>query len=141
MTQTQSEPERVLFTGHPAVLPGIGSLVVSVLTLGLALIYFFIRSRGRFIRITTQRIVVEHGLFSKRMEQVDLYRIVDYVVERPFGQRGLGTGNLILEAMDSSTPALRLEALPTDVVKLYEALRAATENEKRVRGVRVVDYE
>ncbi|HMR78747.1 MAG TPA: PH domain-containing protein [Polyangiaceae bacterium] len=141
MTQTQSEPERVLFTGHPAVLPGIGSLVVSVLTLGLALIYFFIRSRGRFIRITTQRIVVEHGLFSKRMEQVDLYRIVDYVVERPFGQRVLGTGNLILEAMDSSTPALRLEALPTDVVKLYEALRAATENEKRVRGVRVVDYE
>ncbi len=141
MTQTQSEPERVLFTGHPAVLPGIGSLVVSVLTLGLALIYFFIRSRGRFIRITTQRVVVEHGLFSKRMEQVDLYRIVDYVVERPFGQRVLGTGNLILEAMDSSTPGLRLDALPTDVVKLYEALRAATENEKRVRGVRVVDYE
>jgi uncharacterized membrane protein YdbT with pleckstrin-like domain len=141
MTHTQSEPEQVLFSGHPAVLAGVGSLVVSVLTLGLALIYYFIRSRSRFIRITNQRVVVEHGLFSKRMEQVDLYRIVDYVVERPFGQRVLGTGNLVLEAMDSSTPALRLEALPTDVVKLYEALRAATENEKRLRGVRVVDYE
>ncbi len=138
---TGRESEQVLFSGHPAVLPGVGSLVICVLTLGLALIVFFVRSRSKFFRITTERVVVEHGLFSKRMEQVDLYRIVDYIVERPFGQRVLGTGNLILEAMDSSTPALRLEALPTDVVRLYEALRAATEEQRRVRGVRVVDYD
>ncbi len=138
---TSRESEQVLFSGHPAVLPGVGSLVICVLTLGLALIVFFVRSRSKFFRITTQRVVVEHGLFSKRMEQVDLYRIVDYIVERPFGQRVLGTGNLILVAMDSSTPALRLEALPTDVVRLYEALRAATEEQRRVRGVRVVDYD
>ena len=138
---TSRGSEQVLFSGHPAVLPGVGSLVICVLTLGLALIVFFVRSRSKFFRITTERVVVEHGLFSKRMEQVDLYRIVDYIVDRPFGQRVLGTGNLILEAMDSSTPALRLEALPTDVVRLYEALRAATEEQRRVRGVRVVDYD
>ncbi|MEZ4225580.1 MAG: PH domain-containing protein [Polyangiaceae bacterium] len=138
---TEPGPEQVLFEGHPAVLPSLGALILSVVTLGLALIPLFIRSRSRFVRITTQRIVVEQGLFSKRMEQVDLYRIVDYVVERPFGQRVLGTGNLVLEAMDSSTPGLRLDALPTDVMRLYEALRAATEQEKRIRGVRVVDYE
>ncbi|MBX3126580.1 MAG: PH domain-containing protein [Polyangiaceae bacterium] len=133
--------EEVLFEGHPAVIPGLGSLLVVVLSLGLALIYYYLRSRSRHLRITTERIVVDHGLFSKRMEQIDLYRITDYVVERPFSQRLLGTGNIQLRAMDSTTPSLGLDALPTDVRALYERLRAATEIEKRRRGVRVVDYD
>jgi hypothetical protein len=32
-------------------------------------------------------------------------------------------------------------AIKTDVVKLYEAVRAATEADKARRGVRMVDYE
>jgi len=83
---------------------------------------------------------VESGLFSKKMEQVDLYRITDYVVERPFGQRLVGTGNLVLEAINSTSPMLRLDGLKTDVMALYEKLRAATEASKARRGVRVVDY-
>ena len=80
-------------------------------------------------------------MFGKRLDQIDLYRIADYVVERPFAQRLLGTGNLVLEALDKTTPELRLEGLKTDVVALYEKLRVATEAEKRRRGVRLVDYE
>ena len=67
--------------------------------------------------------------------------IVDYVVDRPFSHCVMGNGNIVLEGMDSTTPVLEMRALPTDVVALYEALRAATEDEKRRRGVRVVDYE
>jgi uncharacterized membrane protein YdbT with pleckstrin-like domain len=100
----------------------------------------WVRARGKHYRITSQRIVIDLGLFSKKMEQVDLYRITDYVVERPFGQRIMGTGNLVLEAMDSTSPVIRLDALKTDVVALYEKLRVATEAAKQRRGVRVVDY-
>jgi uncharacterized membrane protein YdbT with pleckstrin-like domain len=135
------ESEQVLFSGHPALLPGLGSLLIAIFTLGLALLYLLIKQRGRHYRITTQRIVLDTGLFSKRMEQIDLYRIVDYVVERPFSQRIMGTGNLVIEAMDTTSPTLRLHALPTDIVALYEKVRTATESEKRRRGVRVVDYE
>ena len=87
------------------------------------------------------RIVVERGFFSKRMEQLDLYRIVDYVVERPFGQRMMGTGNIVLEAMDKTTPEVRIDGVKTDVVALYERLRYATEQAKKKRGVRVLDVE
>lgn len=136
-----SEPEAVLFEGHPAVVRGIGALLVAVVTLGLALVVLWLRARSVRYRLTTQRVVVEQGLLSKRMDQIDLYRINDYVVERPFGQRLLGTGNLVLEAMDRSTSTLRIEGIRTDVVALYEKLRQATESEKRARGVRLVDYE
>jgi uncharacterized membrane protein YdbT with pleckstrin-like domain len=133
--------EQVLFEGHPALVPGVGALLITILTLGLALVVFWFRSRGTRYRITTQRIVIDQGIFSKRLEQVDLYRIRDYTVERPFGQRLLGTGNLVIEAMDSSTPVVRIAGLATDVVALYERLRIATEADRRARGVRLIDYE
>ena len=140
-TATDTGPEEVLFEGRPAVLAGLGSLLLTIITLGIAAIVFWVRSLNKHYRITTQRVVIEHGVLSKRMEQIDLYRVTDYVVERPFGQRIMGTGNLVLEATDKTTPELRIERIKTDVMKLYERLRAATESEKRRRGVRVLDVE
>ncbi len=132
--------EEVLFDGSPAMVPGVALLLLCIVTLGLALPFLWFRAKAKHYKVTTQRIVVEVGLFSKTMEQVDLYRITDYIVERPFGQRIMGTGNLVLEAIDSTSPELRLDDLKTDVVALYEKLRVATEAAKQRRGVRVVDY-
>ncbi len=131
----------MLFEGNPALFPTITALLVSILTVGLGALYFMLRQKALHYRITSERIVVETGLFSKHMEQIDIYRINDYTVERPFSQRLMGTGNIVLTAMDRSTPQLKLSALKTDVVALYEKLRKATEREKQRRGVRMVDYE
>jgi uncharacterized membrane protein YdbT with pleckstrin-like domain len=139
MMPAQDEPESVLFEGHPAVLPSIGAWLITVLTLGLGALYFWLRAIGTTYKVTTQRVIVERGLLSKRLDQIDLYRIHDYVVERPFGQRLAGTGNLVLQTVDRTTPAIRLGGIATDVVQLYERLRKATEVEKRRRGVRVLD--
>lgn len=133
--------ERVLFEGSPAVLPSLGAWVLAILTLGIAALFFWFRARGIRYRITTQRVIVERGLLSKHMDQVDLYRITDYVVDRPFLQRIVGTGNITIETMDKTSREVSMKALATDVVALYEALRKATEDEKRRRGVRLVDYD
>jgi uncharacterized membrane protein YdbT with pleckstrin-like domain len=136
-----SDGEEVLFEGRPAVLPDLGQLLLCVLTVGLWLIPLYLRSLGTHYRVTTRRVVVETGVLSKRLEQVDLYRISDYAVDRPFMQRLLGTGNLMLTTLDKSSPEIGLRGLKTDVVALYERLRVATEAEKQRRAVRVVDYE
>jgi uncharacterized membrane protein YdbT with pleckstrin-like domain len=135
------QPERVLYEGNPALIPSLGALLVAVLTVGLGLVWLWLRAKSTSYRITSERIVVERGLFSKRMEQIDVYRINDFVVELPFGQRVMGTGNLIVDAMDRTTPHLHITGLKTDVRALYEKLREATEQQKSRRGVRVVDYE
>jgi uncharacterized membrane protein YdbT with pleckstrin-like domain len=140
-SSTAAVEERVLFDGHPAVLPSLGAWALAVITVGLAAIVFALRARSVRYRITTQRIIVERGLLSKRMDQIDLYRINDYVVERPLLQRIVGTGNLTLETMDKTNRELSLDGLSTDVMSLYEMLRRATEDEKRRRGVRLVDYD
>ena len=53
----------------------------------------------------------------------------------------MGTGNLILRTLDHSSPTVAVSNIKTDVVALYERIRAATEVEKRKRGVRVMDME
>ncbi len=133
--------EQILFEGHPAVLPTIGAWFVAIVTLGLAAIFYWVKAKSQKYKLTNQRIVIETGILSKRLDQIDTYRINDYVVERPLGQRMAGTGNLILSALDRSTPEIRIFGLKTDVTGLYEKLRKATEEQKARRGVRVLDTE
>ncbi len=133
--------EELLFEGRPAIVQGFGGVLLAILTLGISLLFGWIRSLGTPYKITTQRVVIERGVLSKTLQQVDLYRVVDYVVERPVGQRMMGTGNIVLEAMDKTTPEVRIEGLKTNVVALYERLRFCTEQEKKRRNVRVLDVE
>lgn len=146
MTLQHSAPpstanEEVLFEGRPAVISNAAQILLCVITLGLWLIPLYLRSIGTHYRVTSRRIVVETGVLSKRLEQVDLYRISDYSVDRPFLQRLLGTGNLLLKTLEQSSPEIGLYGIKTDVVALYERIRVATEAEQRRRAVRVVDYQ
>jgi len=143
VTTAESEHagEEVLFEGRPALVPSVGVLALSIVTLGIYLLARWWARGSKLYRVTTRRIVVETGVLSKRLEQIDLYRIADYTVERPFGQRLLGTGNLLLRTFDKTTPELDVRQIKTDVVALYEKLRTATEAEKTRRSVRMVDYE
>jgi uncharacterized membrane protein YdbT with pleckstrin-like domain len=139
--ETPTQQEEVLFDGRPALIPSVAVLLLVIVTLGLWLVPRWWRSLGLHYRITTRRIVVEKGVLSKRMEQIDLYRVNDYTVERPFLQRLLGTGNLFLKTFDKTTPEIGITDIKTDVVALYERLRHATEKDRAVRGVRMIDYE
>jgi hypothetical protein len=53
----------------------------------------------------------------------------------------MGTGTLVLRTLDKTSPEVPVANIKTDVVLLYERIRAATEAEKRHRGVRVMDME
>lgn len=138
---TRPEDEEVLFEGRPALVPSFGVLLLCIVTLGIWLLPQWWKTLSKHYRITSKRIVVETGVLSKRLEQIDLYRVNDYTVERPFLQRLMGTGNLLLRTFDKSTPLLHVQGIKADVVMLYERVRAATEVDKARRGVRMVDYE
>ena len=139
---TGGEPgEEVLFDGYPALVPSFGKLLLAIITLGLWLAPLWWHSRGRHYRLTTRRVVVETGILNKRLEQVDLYRVSDYTVLRPVSQRIMGTGNLLLRTLDRTSPEVLVSNIKTDVVALYERIRAATEAEKQKHGVRVMDME
>jgi uncharacterized membrane protein YdbT with pleckstrin-like domain len=138
---TTADREETLFEGHPAVVGSLSTLLLVLVTVGLWLLPAYLQAISKTYRLTSKRIVVETGILGKRLEQIDLYRVSDYTVDRPFLQRLMGTGNLHLKTVDRTTPNLSVLGIKTDVVALYERLRLATEADKQARGVRMVDYE
>lgn len=129
-------PEEILFDGHPAVFGSVGRLLLAIVTLGLAAIAFWLRSKTTHYLITSQRITVERGLLSRTIDTLELYAVDDIELQKPIGQRLMGTGNIVLFTQDRTNPQLWLERLPLDVRALYERLRPAIEQAKYFQRIR-----
>lgn len=115
--------ERILFKGHPAVIGSVTRLLVAVFTLGIGALWYWLKSINTQYLITSQRIVIEVGIFSRNIETLEIYQIDDIQLEKPLNQRIMGTGNMFLITRDISAPRILLERLPIDVRELYEQMR------------------
>jgi hypothetical protein len=118
-----SAEERILFKGHPAIIGSVPRLLVAIFTLGLGALWYWLQSINTHYLVTSQRIVIEIGVLSKQIETIEIYQIDDMQLEKPLGQRLMGTGNILLLTRDLSAPKIFLERLPLDVRELYEQMR------------------
>src|ERR1700690_4451283 len=111
-TKKELETERVLFSGHPAMIysvaqlapflivfalaiivgvgigSGVGALYVFLgFLFGCGIIYLliFLKSRRTLYKITTQRIKLEKGILDKHQESLELFRIDHFVLVKPLG--------------------------------------------------------
>ncbi len=128
--------ERTLFEGHPAALHSVGRWALAIVTLGIAAIVYAVASRATRLEITTQRVRIERGLFSRSRQDIELYRIDDIVLDRPFGMRLLGHGILTLRSTDRTSPEIRLLGVPGPA-PLAERLRECSIRERERRGIKV----
>jgi uncharacterized membrane protein YdbT with pleckstrin-like domain len=109
-------------------------LFVAVVPL-LVSLWKWIENRARVYEITTERVKISQGVFTKRTDELELYRVRDSTVVEPFFYRLFGKGNILLNTTDASTPVVIIEAVP-DVNALRDKLRQAIEacrDRKRAR--------
>ena len=85
--------------------------------------------------LTSQRLRITQGLFSRTMEEIDLVRVRDSKVTQNLGERSLNLGDIHLFTSDSSTPEFRLENV-RDPLEVREILRSAYLAEQKRRGLR-----
>ncbi len=88
--------------------------------------------------LTTQRLRIRAGVLTKRIEEVELYRVRDSQLTQSLWQRVLGLGTIVLETTDQTTPQVVLSYIrkPFDV---REHLRHAAERVRRVQRVREIE--
>lgn len=100
---------------------------------GVAL-WRFLLLRSRVYELTNERIHVGHGLLSRQIDDLELYRVKDITVIQPFLLRLFGRGNVILQTSDRTTPSLIIEAVtrPTELRDLIRKHVEACRDSKRV---------
>jgi hypothetical protein len=136
VAKREAAVERVLFSGRPVALYSVGRWLLAIVTLGIAGLCYWIASLSTRFEITTQRVRIERGVFSRSRQDVELYRIDDIALEQPLGMRVLGQGILLLRSTDRSTPEVRIQGLP-NLASLADKLRECSLRERERRGVKV----
>ncbi len=132
--EQEAAVERTLFSGHPVALYTVGRWAVTVLTLGLGYVYFWIQSRAVTYTITTQRVQIVRGLFSTIEQSVDLYRLDDFDLHRPLGMRLLGHATLHLRSSDPDLPTAFVAGVP-GLAEMADELRECAMRDRQRRRV------
>jgi uncharacterized membrane protein YdbT with pleckstrin-like domain len=129
--------ETTVFAGHPATFYSVAQYFWAVLTLGIAALVYWLRSQSVMYEITTQRIKIEQGLFSKTKQNLELFRIDHVAVQKPFGMRLLGHGCVNLATSDRNESHVVLYGLP-GFEALAEKIRDSSLKERERRGIRAM---
>ncbi len=154
--------ERVIFSGSPSGVVNLGAYVLSavaaiaivagsilsqVLPLGLLALapvayagWAWLYNRSRVYEITSERIRLRQGIFTRQTEELELYRVEDMTVVEPFLYRMFGVGNIVLMTNDTSHPTLTLVAV-RGLSQVREDLRKAVEERREKKRVRVTEIE
>lgn len=104
-----------------AVLAVAGIIVLAIVTdtpvlyaflllpIGFALWKYLVVKATKFT-LTDQRLIVSNGIFTKRTNETELYRVRDTTIEEPFFYRMFGVGNVIIYSTDEKEGQLHFSA-------------------------------
>ena len=109
--------------------------IAAPLVLGaLSFLVLNLARRAVRVRATNRSIETEIGLFSKRIDVMELWRIRDLRYKQSFLDRILGIAHIEIIAKDVTTPDLEMVGLPASK-QLFEKLRDSVEIQRQSRRV------
>jgi len=97
-----------------------------------AAIHFYRRSK--VFRVTTTNIENEFGLFSKKIDVLQLWRCRDVRYRQSFIDRILGIAHIEIHTADVTTPLLEIVGVPASR-ELFERIRDAIEIQRQAHNV------
>lgn len=131
--------ESVLWEGRPSQLLNFPIFLLCILIVPIPVAFWrWLTLRCTSYVLTSERLRINTGVFSRRSEELELYRVKDLTVEQPFFQRLFGLGRLILHTSDRTNPTLVLPAM-RDVDRLRDTVRGRVEPLRAAKGVREID--
>ena len=113
---------------------------------GAALIPLFIgfwkwlRTRSTKYHLTSERLHLTQGIFSRRTEDLELYRVKDYHIYEPFTMRVFGLADIVLNTTDDANSTIYMKAIP-DGKGLRDQIRKHVELCRDRKRVRITEFE
>ena len=100
----------------------------------------YLQTKCKVYELTTERLKITQGVFSKVTDTLELYRVKDLETQQPFIYRLVGVENIHINTSDQSTPFVFVEAIPTSV-GFGDKLRNNVEIIRQQKRVREIDIE
>jgi membrane protein YdbS with pleckstrin-like domain len=136
---TPMGPEQTVWTDTPSQWPNAGWFALGILILPLPwAIWKYVTTRCTKITVTTERMRIQTGVFSKVIEEIELYRVKDTQLIRTFWQRMVGLGTITMMTSDVMMPKVELAHI-RESEAVREHIRKQVETVRRARGVRELD--
>jgi uncharacterized membrane protein YdbT with pleckstrin-like domain len=98
-------------------------LLLLLLPTVFALLQALARLRNTHYRVTNQRIVIQSGVLSRALEEIDMRMIDDIEFRQTFLERLFGIGEVYIVSTDKVAPKLSLHGVH-DPLKTRELIRA-----------------
>ena len=159
-TNMQHSGEEVIWEGSQSQVLNIGtflSMGVIILIIGVLGMMFFppaaalvvvpliyliiqwLKVRNHRYKVTTERIFYTTGIFSKKTEAMELYRVRDVDMYEPFWQRMFKLGNIAVTSSDKTSENFLLKAVPRPA-ELMDKIRKHVEIRRDIKRVRGVEF-
>ena len=100
----------------------------------------YLKTKNKSYELTTERLKITEGVFSKVTDTLELYRVKDLEMRQPFLYRLVGIENIQVNTSDVSSPFILIEAIPSTVA-LADKIRNQVETIRTRKGVREIDVE
>ncbi len=136
--------EPIIWMGKPSQVTNLFGYVVCFLFCWLVFplilaYYLYLRTKFTVYVLTAQRLRVYSGVFIKRIDDVELYRVKDTIFLQPFFLAWFGLSNIQLITSDSTWGDAMIMGI-TNGRMLREKIRSIVEVARERKGVREVDY-
>ena len=104
------------------------------------MVWRYLVVRTEVFELTTERLRISHGVINQRIDEIELYRVKDIQMERPWWMRLTGLASIMLETSDRSIPRLVIPAIRGGE-GLREILRKNVELQRDRKRVRETDFD
>ena len=138
-------PEQTVWRGTSSQWKNLGVFILCGLFCWLIVPIFialsrYLQTKNKIYELTTERLKITEGIFSKVTDTLELYRVKDLDTRQPFLYRMFGVENVQMNTSDTSSPFIFIEAIPS-AVSLGDKIRNQVEAIRAQKGVREIDVE
>lgn len=116
--------------------PGFVALIIPV----VYMIWKYLVVRTSIFELTSERLRITKGIFNQQIDEIELYRVKDSQMVRPWWMRLTGLASIIMETSDRSMATLIIPAVPGGA-EIRELLRKNVEIQRDRKRVREMDFE
>ena len=89
--------------------------------------------------ITQEKLIIDTGFFSRKEDEIRLYRILDLSLHRPLRQRIWGLGTIRLHTADKSAPEVEIKRIK-HAKKIKEMLSDMVERERDEKRITAREF-